>query len=58
MNTLDYCPYCGSKQINNLNSLHVWSIEYECGLYIVGANGEDYYQPERECKNDKKITTN
>lgn len=45
MNT-NNCKYCDAKKIREGNSLHCWSIEYECGGSIVGtidsADGEDY----------------
>lgn len=55
MNRWNNCPFCGNKQVNISNSLHIWSVEYDCGLYIVGVIGEDDYQIERECKKIKKL---
>jgi hypothetical protein len=32
----DNCPKCGSEIKREDNSLHVWEMEYQCGLTMVG----------------------
>ena len=34
------CYICGSPEIDNGNSMHMWHVEYECGCKICGALGD------------------
>lgn len=48
------CYVCGSSILNEGDSLHAWSISYNCGCKILGANGDNSIYLDKYCKYYKR----
>lgn len=49
MINLDACPICNAEIAKEGSSLHCWSIEYCCGMCILGGIGSDNFVVEKDC---------
>jgi len=54
INDTNKCYYCGAHKVNTDNSLHVWSMEYECGSQIWGPITTNEISLGVECPNEAR----
>ena len=47
--SLEKCYKCGSQFKNDVDSLHIWGINFDCGAIVGGAVGHEGIEIITEC---------